>query len=155
VAHFHYTLFGGSFFGLMAAVYFWWPKVTGVLLRERLGRLHFALSVLGANLTFFPMFFLGRDGMTRRVADYPADAGWSTLNVVASAGALCIALSLLVFAVNVIVSLRRPVPAGDNPWEAHTLEWFTRSPPPAANFADPLPPIRSPHPLLDVREGAA
>ena len=126
-----------------------------MLLRERLGRLHFALSVLGTNLTFFPMFFLGRDGMTRRVADYPADAGWSTLNAVASAGALCIALSLLVFAVNVIVSLRRPVPAGDDPWEAHTLEWLTRSPPPAAQLrrsaaADPLAA-----PLLDVREEAA
>jgi cytochrome c oxidase subunit 1 len=155
VAHFHYTLFGGSFFGLMAAVYFWWPKVTGVLLREGLGRLHFALSVLGANLTFFPMFFLGRDGMTRRIADYPADAGWSTLNALSSAGAACIALSLLVFAVNVVVSLRRPVPAGDDPWGAHTLEWATRSPPPPGNFADPLPPIRSYTPLLDLREERA
>jgi cytochrome c oxidase subunit 1 len=154
VAHFHYTLFGGSFFGLMAAVYLWWPKVTGCLLREGLGRLHFALSVLGANLTFFPMFFLGRDGMTRRVADYPSDAGWSALNAIASAGAACIALSLLVFAVNVVVSLRRPVPAGDDPWGGHTLEWATRSPPPRRNFADPLPPVRSHAPLLDAREGS-
>ena len=75
VAHFHYTLFAGSFFGAMAAVYLWWPKVTGVLLREGLGKLHFWLAALGANLTFFPMFLLGRDGMTRRVADYPEDAG--------------------------------------------------------------------------------
>jgi cytochrome c oxidase subunit I len=150
VAHFHYTLFGGSFFGLMAAVYLWWPKVTGCLLREGLGRLHFALSVLGANLTFFPMFFLGRDGMTRRVADYPSDAGWSALNAIASVGAACIALSLLVFAVNVAVSLRRPVPAGDDPWGGHTLEWATRSPPPRHNFADPLPPVRSHAPLLDL-----
>ena len=155
VAHFHYTLFAGSFFGAMAAVYFWWPKVTGTLLREGLGRLHFALAVLGANLTFFPMFLLGRDGMTRRVADYPADAGWSTLNALASAGAACIALSLLVFAVNVVVSLRRPVAAGDDPWGGQTLEWATRSPPPRRNFADPLPPVRSHAPLLDLREEAA
>jgi cytochrome c oxidase subunit 1 len=149
VAHFHYTLFAGSFFGLMAAVYFWWPKVTGTLLGERLGRLHFALSVLGANLTFFPMFFLGEDGMTRRVADYPADAGWSTLNAFASAGAACIALSLLVFALNVVVSLRRRVAAGDDPWGGHTLEWATTSPPPRHNFAGPLPPVRSYAPLLE------
>jgi cytochrome c oxidase subunit 1 len=100
------------------------------------------------------MFILGRDGMTRRVADYPADAGWSTLNALASAGAACIALSLLVFAVNVLVSLRRPVPAGDDPWGGHTLEWATRSPPPRHNFADPLPPIRSFQPLLDARQGS-
>ena len=155
VAHFHYTLFAGSFFGLMAAVYFWWPKVTGTLLREGLGRVHFALSVLGANLTFFPMFFLGEDGMTRRVADYPADAGWSTLNALASAGAACIALSLLVFAVNVAVSLGRPRRAGADPWGGHTLEWATSSPPPPHNFVDPLPPVRSYHPLLDVREERA
>jgi len=155
VAHFHYTLFAGSFFGAMAAVYFWWPKVTGTLLREGLGRLHFALAVLGANLTFFPMFLLGRDGMTRRVADYPADAGWSTLNALASAGAACIALSLLVFAVNVVVSLRRPVTAGDDPWGGQTLEWATRSPPPRRNFAGLLPPVRSHAPLLDLREETA
>jgi len=150
VAHFHYTLFGGSFFGLLAAVYMWWPKVTGTLLREGLGRLHFALSVLGANLTFFPMFFLGRDGMTRRVADYPESAGWGTLNLLESLGALCIALSLLVFALNVAVSLWRRRPATDDPWGGHTLEWATTSPPPRHNFTR-LPPVRSYAPLDDLR----
>jgi cytochrome c oxidase subunit 1 len=154
VAHFHYTLFAGSFFGAMAAIYFWWPKVTGTLLREGLGRLQFALGVVGANVTFFPMFLLGRDGMTRRVADYPADAGWSTLNALASVGAACIALSLLVFAANVVVSLRRRVPAGDDPWGGHTLEWATRSPPPPGNFAEPLPAVRSYAPLLDGGEAS-
>jgi cytochrome c oxidase subunit I len=151
VAHFHYTLFGGSFFGLMCAVYLWWPKVTGTLLREGLGRVHFALSVLGANLTFFPMFFLGQDGMTRRVADYPRAEGWGTLNLLESAGAGLIALSVVVFLLNVLVSLLAPRPAGDDPWEGHTLEWATTSPPPPHNFAA-LPAVRSPNPLLDARE---
>jgi cytochrome c oxidase subunit 1 len=150
VAHFHYTLFGGSFFGLLCAVYLWWPKVTGTLLREGLGRLHFALSVLGANLTFFPMFFLGRDGMTRRVADYPASEQWGTLNLVESAGAYLIALSLVVLAANVAISLARRRPAGDDPWEGHSLEWATTSPPPPRNFTA-LPPVRSPDPLYDLR----
>jgi cytochrome c oxidase subunit I len=154
VAHFHYTLFAGSFFGAMAAVYLWWPKVTGSFLREGLGRLQFVLAVLGANLTFFPMFLLGRDGMTRRVADYPDDAGWDLLNALSSLGAALIALSLLLFAANVAVSLARRRPAGADPWEGHTLEWATPSPPPRDNFAEPLPPIRSYAPLYDVREEA-
>jgi cytochrome c oxidase subunit 1 len=151
VAHFHYTLFGGSFFGLMCAVYLWWPKMTGTLLREGLGRVHFALSVAGANLTFFPMFFLGRDGMTRRVADYPRAEGWGTLNLIETIGAGVIALSVLAFLLNVLVSLLAPRPAGDDPWEGHTLEWATTSPPPRHNFAA-LPPVRSFQPLLDRRE---
>ena len=151
VAHFHYTLFGGSFFGLMCAVYLWWPKVTGTLLREGLGRVHFALSVVGANLTFFPMFFLGQEGMTRRVADYPRSEGWGTLNLLETIGAGVIALSVLVFGLNVLVSLLVPRPAGDDPWEGHTLEWATTSPPPRHNFAA-LPPVRTFSPLLDRRE---
>jgi cytochrome c oxidase subunit 1 len=151
VAHFHYTLFGGSFFGLMCAVYLWWPKVTGTLLREGLGRVHFALSVVGANLTFFPMFFLGQEGMTRRVADYPRSEGWGTLNLLETIGAGLIALSVLVFGLNLLVSLLVPRPAGNDPWEGHTLEWATTSPPPRHNFAA-LPPVRSFSPLLDRRE---
>src|SRR5215207_328348 len=151
VAHFHYTLFGGSFFGLMCAVYLWWPKATGTLLREGLGRLHFALSVLGANLTFFPMFFLGEDGMTRRVADYPSAEDWGTLNLIETIGAGVIALSVLVFALNVVVSLVVPRRAGNDPWTGHTLEWATTSPPSRHNFAA-LPPVRTFQPLLDLRE---
>jgi cytochrome c oxidase subunit I len=154
VAHFHYTLLAGSVFGLFAGLYYWWPKATGVLLREGLGRLHFALFVIGTNLTFLPQFILGQDGMTRRIADYPASYGWGGLNLASTIGAFVIALSMVVFAVNVAVSLRRRREAGDDPWGGQTLEWATSSPPAAGNFAS-LPPIRSHAPLLDLREGAA
>jgi cytochrome c oxidase subunit I len=153
VAHFHYTLFAGSVFGLFAGIYYWFPKATGAMLRERLGKLHFILLVIGTNVTFFPMFFLGEDGMSRRVADYPADAGWTTLNQVETAGSGVIALAILVFLINVVVSLRHRVPAGDDPWGGHTLEWATTSPPPRHNFAA-LPPVRSPNPVWDLRLAA-
>ena len=91
VAHFHYTLLAGSIFGFFAGVYHWWPKVTGRLLGERLGRVHLVLFVLGTNLTFAPQFVLGEDGMTRRIADYPADAGWSALNLLSTVGAFFVA----------------------------------------------------------------
>jgi cytochrome c oxidase subunit I len=153
VAHFHYTLLAGSVFGLFAGLYYWWPKVTGCLLREGLGRWHFALLAIGTNLTFFPQLILGQEGMTRRIPDYPRDVGWGGLNLASSIGAYVIALALAVFAVNVAVSLRRRVEAGDDPWGGHTLEWATTSPPPRHNF-DALPPIRTHAPLLDLREAA-
>jgi cytochrome c oxidase subunit 1 len=149
VAHFHYTLFAGSTFGLFAGLYYWFPKVKGVVLGERLGRAHFWAMVVGTNLTFFPMFFLGWDGMVRRVADYPAIADFSTLNLLATIGAFAIAGSVLIFVLNVSLSLRRPRTAPDNPWGAATLEWFTSSPPPLYNFSE-LPPIRSHAPLFDL-----
>jgi cytochrome c oxidase subunit 1 len=152
VAHFHYTLFAGSLFGLFGGIYYWFPKWTGVTLREGLGRLHFVLLVIGANLTFFPMFILGYDGMPRRIASYPPSTGWQDLNMLASAGAGVIAIALIVFAINLVVSLRHPVPAGPDPWGGHTLEWATSSPPPRHNFAA-LPPVRSFAPLLDLRTG--
>jgi cytochrome c oxidase subunit I len=152
VAHFHYTLFAGSLFGFFAGVYYWFPKATGALLREGLGRVHFWLMALGANLTFFPMFLLGWDGMPRRVADYTAASGFQTLNVIASIGSYVIAISIACFIANVAVSLRRRVPAGDDPWGGHTLEWATTSPPPRHNFTTALPRIRSFAPLLDRRE---
>jgi cytochrome c oxidase subunit 1 len=154
VAHFHYTLFAGSIFGFFAGVYHWFPKVTGVLLRERLGKLQLAIMVIGTNLTFFPMFFLGEDGMPRRISRYPTHPSWGTLNLLESIGAGIIALGVLTFLINVTVSLRRRVPAGDDPWLGHTLEWATSSPPPPLNFERPLPPIRSYAPLLDLREEA-
>jgi cytochrome c oxidase subunit I len=150
VAHFHYTLLAGSVFGLFAGLYYWWPKVTGTLLREGLGRVHFALFVIGTNLTFLPQFILGEDGMTRRIADYPASAGWGGLNLLSTVGAFGIALSMAVFALNAIVSLRASRTAPDDPWDGHTLEWATSSPPPPHNF-DALPPIRTHAPLLDLR----
>jgi len=146
VAHFHYTLLAGSIFGFFAGVYHWWPKVTGRMLGERLGRVHLALFVLGTNLTFAPQFALGEDGMTRRIADYPADAGWSALNLLSTVGAFLVALSVLVFLVNAVVSRRL---APDDPWGGHTLEWSLPSPPPRGNFAT-APTVRSYAPLLDA-----
>jgi cytochrome c oxidase subunit 1 len=154
VAHFHYTLMAGSVFGLFAAAYYWFPKVTGRLLGERLGRVHFWLLVVGVNLTFFPMFFLGEDGMPRRVADYRPSDHFQTLNVVATVGSWIIALGLLAFAANVALAFLRAPDAGPDPWGAQTLEWATSSPPPRHNFDGPLPPVRSPQPLLDAREAA-
>jgi cytochrome c oxidase subunit 1 len=146
VAHFHYTLLAGSVFALFAGLYYWWPKVTGCLLREGLGRWHLGLFVIGTNLTFAPQFVLGEEGMTRRIADYPADAGWSGLNLLSTIGAYVVALSVLVFLVNALVSRRW---AGDEPWGGQTLEWATWSPPPRGNF-ETVPPVRSYTPLLDA-----
>jgi cytochrome c oxidase subunit 1 len=154
VAHFHYTLLAGSVFGLFAGVYYWWPKVTGRMLGERLGRVHFWVFVIGTNLTFIPQFILGYDGMPRRVADYSPADGWQGLNTVSTIGAWVIALSVVVFLVNVALTWLRGEPAGADPWEAHTLEWATTSPPPRHNFTAALPPVRSNAPLLDLREEA-
>ncbi|MHB1836819.1 MAG: cytochrome c oxidase subunit I, partial [Solirubrobacteraceae bacterium] len=154
IAHFHYTLFAGSIFGFFAGVYHWFPKVTGALLRERLGKLQLAVMIIGTNMTFFPMFILGREGMPRRIARYPQQPGWQPLNLVSSIGAGIIALGVLIFLVNVLVSLTRRQVAGDDPWEGQTLEWATTSPPPPLNFERPLPPIKSYTPLLDLRHEA-
>jgi cytochrome c oxidase subunit 1 len=152
VAHFHYTLMAGSVFGLFAAAYYWFPKVTGRLLGERLGKLHFWLLVIGVNLTFFPMFFLGFDGMARRVADYPRSAGWETLNSLETVGSWIIALGLVAFFLNIALAMVRAPDAGPDPWDGQTLEWATSSPPPRHNFPEALPPIRSAQPLLDLKE---
>ncbi|HVY97547.1 MAG TPA: cbb3-type cytochrome c oxidase subunit I [Solirubrobacterales bacterium] len=151
VAHFHYTLFAGSLFGLLAGVHYWFPKATGAMLREGLGKLSFWLLAIGANVTFFPMFFLGFDGMPRRVPDYAPRLG--DLNLLSSIGAAVIALGVLVFLANLVVSLRHRVAAGPDPWGAQTLEWWTASPPPRHNFRS-LPEIGSYAPLLDRREQA-
>jgi cytochrome c oxidase subunit 1 len=155
VAHFHYTLFAGSLFGAFAGLYYWFPKATGIVLSEPLGRLNFVLMVIGTNVTFLPMFFNGFDGLPRRVATYPAGAGFGTLNLISTVGAFIIGISVMVFVFNVARSaiLRRP--AGDDPWDAgQTLEWATSSPPPRFNFdaAHPIPPIKSHAPLLDLRQ---
>ncbi len=155
VAHFHYTLFAGSVFGFFAGVYHWFPKITGAFLRERLGKVHFALLTIGTNVTFFPMFVLGQDGMVRRISRYPSHPGWGTTNLIETCGAALIALGILTFLINVVVALRRRVPAGDDPWAGHSLEWATSSPPPPLNFEGPLPPITSYAPLLDRRHALA
>ncbi|MGZ6339085.1 MAG: cytochrome c oxidase subunit I [Candidatus Limnocylindrales bacterium] len=154
VAHIHYVLFGGSVFGVFAGVYYWFPKMTGRFLDEGLGKVHFVLMFIGMNLTFFPMHLLGLAGMPRRIADYSPAAGWSQLNLLATIGGFTIAVSLMPFLWNVLVSLRNGEEAGDDPWEANTLEWATTSPPPPYNF-DRLPPIRSERPLFDQRHGLA
>ena len=152
VAHLHYVLFGGSVFGVFAGIYFWFPKMTGRMLDEGLGKLHFVLMIVGFNLTFFPMHELGLAGMPRRIADYSSTAGWNDLNLLATIGGFTIAASMLPFLWNVFVSLRSGKVAGDDPWEANTLEWATTSPPPPYNF-DRLPEIRSERPLFDLRHG--
>lgn len=154
VAHFHYTIFAGSLFAAFAGMYYWWPKFFGVLLSERLGKVHFVLLTIGTNLTFAPMIALGQEGMTRRISTYPAANGWGTLNLLESAGAGIIALAILVFLINVWVSHRAPrVVLPNNPWQGNSLEWATTCPPPRHNF-DGLPPIRSYAPMMDMREEA-
>jgi cytochrome c oxidase subunit 1 len=150
VAHLHYVFFGGSVFGVFAATYYWFPKMTGRKLNEPLGKVHFWLHFVGFNLAFFPMHFLGIAGMPRRIADYSPDAGWTMWNIVSTAGAFMIAISVLPFLVNVVATFINGEKAGDDPWEGNTLEWATSSPPPSYNF-DSLPPIRSERPLFDLR----
>jgi len=146
VAHFHYVLIGGAVFPLMGALYYWFPKFTGRMLDERLGRWQFWLFFIGFNITFFPMHILGLMGMPRRVYTYPAGLGWDLPNLIASIGSFVIALSVLLFAINVLRTLRSGKPAGDNPWGAPTLEWATTSPPPPYNFEE-APAVRSRDPL--------
>jgi cytochrome c oxidase subunit 1 len=136
VAHFHYVLFGGAIFGLFAGVYYWFPKVTGRLLGEGLGKVHFWLMLIGFNLTFGPMHILGMQGMPRRYYTYPEGTGWDFWNLVATIGSFLIALSVAVFMVNVVRALMRGKESGADPWDGRTLEWSIPSPPPHYNFAE-------------------
>jgi cytochrome c oxidase subunit I len=136
VAHFHYVLFGGAIFGLFAGAYYWLPKVTGRLLSEGLGKIHFWLMLIGFNLAFGPMHILGLQGMPRRYYTYPEGTGWDAWNLVATIGAFLIALSVAVFMVNVVLALIRGKEAGADPWDGRTLEWAIPSPPPHYNFAE-------------------
>ena len=143
VAHFHYVLFGGAVFGLFGGMYYWWPKVFARQLSERLGKIHFWIMLVGFNLTFGPMHILGLQGMIRREYTYPASLGLTFWNEVSSVGAFLIALSILTFIVNVIVSARRPKGlANEDPWDARTLEWMTSCPPAVHNF-DEIPTVHS------------
>lgn len=150
VAHFHYVLMAGSVFGLFAGIYFWFPKMSGRLLDERLGKLNFWLFFIGTNLAFFPQHILGILGMPRRVYTYPPGLGWSSLNFMSSVGAFILAAGVIVFVANWFVTIRRPATATTDPWNAFTLEWATTSPPPPENFVS-IPVVRSPRPLWDLK----
>ena len=152
VAHFHYVIFGGSAFGILAGVFYWFPKMSGRLLSERLGKVCFWLMVLGFNLTFFVQHFLGILGMPRRVFTYPDLPWWGSLNMVSTVGAVMMGLAALALVANVLHSMRRGKPAGDNPWDGWTLEWATTSPPPHDNFSE-VPPIHGRRPLWDLAHG--
>src|SRR6266498_4334876 len=134
VAHFHYVLFGGSILGLFGGMYYWWPKITGRLLDERMGRLHFWLMLIGFNVAFFPMHVLGLLGMPRRIYTYAPDLGWNVWNLLSTAGAFLTAASLVVFLANLVRSTRAGARADADPWDGRTLEWSTTSPPPPWNF---------------------
>jgi cytochrome c oxidase subunit 1 len=142
VAHFHYVLFGGAIFGLFGGMYYWWPKVFGRMLGERLGKANFWIMLVGFNMTFGPMHVLGLQGMPRRIQSYPESLGLAFWNTVATVGAFLIALSVLVFLVNAVTSFRRAKEMSADPWDARTLEWATSSPPPEHNF-DEIPVVHS------------
>src|ERR671917_1167012 len=138
VAHIHYVLFGGSLFTIFAGIYYWFPKMTGRMFSERLGKIHFWMTFVGFNVTFFPMHWVGLQGMPRRVADYAPEFGnW---NLVISIAAFALGASTLVFLYNMLVSWRRGALAPGNPWRALTLEWQVSSPPPVFNF-DTIPQV--------------
>ncbi len=138
VAHIHYVLFGGSLLTIFAGIYYWFPKMTGRMYNERLGKIHFWMTFIGFNLTFFPMHYIGLRGMPRRVADYdPAFADW---NLVISLASFTLGASTIVFLYNMIVSWRRGAIAPGNPWRGLTLEWQVSSPPPVFNF-DEIPQV--------------
>ena len=151
VSHIHYVLFGGSVFGVFAGIYYWFPKMTGKIMDEGLGKLHFWLMLVGMNLAFMPMHILGLMGMPRRIASYEGGQGWDEWNLLSTIGAFTIAVSMLVFIFNFTKSLMtQPKAAGDDPWEGNTLEWMTSSPPPEHNF-ESLPEIHSERPAWDDR----
>ena len=150
VAHFHYVLVGGILFAFFAAFYYWYPKVTGRMMNERLGKWHFWLMVIGFHMTFDFMHIPGILGMPRRVYTYEPRPGWEALNLIVSIGALFQAIAILLFVINLIRSNYKGDIAGNDPWDAWTLEWSVTSPPPVYNFAT-TPVVYSRRPLWDIR----
>jgi cytochrome c oxidase subunit 1 len=154
VAHFHYTLFGGAVFGYLAGLYYWFPKMTGRFLSESLGKISFWLIFIGFNVTFLIQHSLGLDGMVRRIDRYPADMGWTTMNLISTIGSFILGLGILLTLINIVHSVKKGKRAGNDPWGANTLEWFTTSPPPENNF-DVVPRVRSATPMQDIRREVA
>jgi cytochrome c oxidase subunit 1/cytochrome c oxidase subunit I+III len=151
VAHFHYVLFGGAVFPIIAGIHYWLPKLSGRMFSERAGRLSFWLVFIGFNLAFFPMHISGLLGMPRRVYTFPEGLGWDAYNLLSTIGAFVLAVGILVVAANVVWTLVRGAPAASDPWGGNTLEWSTSSPPPHYNFAV-LPVVRSADPNWDIQD---
>jgi heme/copper-type cytochrome/quinol oxidase subunit 1 len=155
VAHFHYVAVGGAVFPMFGGLYYWLPKMTGRLLNEAWGKVSFWTMFVGFSLAFFPMHVSGLLGQPRRTYTYQPDLGWDIWNLLSTVGAFVFALGIGITFVNWFHSARKGAPAGDDPWEAETLEWATTSPPPEYNF-EMIPTVRSLHPLWDqpeLREG--
>ena len=150
VAHFHYVLVAGSIMGLFGGIYFYFPKITGRMLSERIGNWHFWINFIGVNLTFMPMHWSGLYGMPRRIYTYPADQGWDIFNLMSSYGAYIQAVAGLIFAYNIFRSMRNGEPSGNDPWGGGTLEWSIPSPPPEYNFAV-IPTVTSRYPMWDMK----
>ncbi len=150
VAHFHYVLIGGLLMTIFGAIYYWFPKMTGLMLSETIGRWHFWTFVIGFHVTFTTMHVQGLLGMPRRVYTDPADRGWEVWNLITSVGVIFQVIGVLFFVWGIIQAFRKPRPAGPDPWDAWTLEWSTSSPPPEYNFAE-LPEVKSRRPLWDLK----
>lgn len=153
VAHIHYVLFGGSLMALASGIYYWFPKMTGRMLDEGLGKLNFWLVFIGMNVTFFPMHFVGMDGMPRRIYTYDSEMGWDMWNLMSTGGSIILAIGVLAFIANLIRSVRSGEKAGADPWDARTLEWSISSPPPEYNF-EQIPTVHGRDPFwAQKREG--
>jgi cytochrome c oxidase subunit I len=148
------VLFGGSVFGLFGGLYYWFPKMTGRLMSEALGKLSFWLMFVGFNVTFLIQHSMGLEGMPRRIYDYDESLGVSGYNLASTIGAFILGIGVLVTVVNVLISLKKGKRAGNDPWQGNTLEWFTTSPPPPNNF-DVIPRVRSVEPMKDIRQEVA